>query len=527
MTSELLELLPYLTPREREKLDLLLLGNSAWSPNSEPQALAYHSQADILFYGGAAGGGKTDLLLGLARHEHYRSIIFRRIFPSLAGIIERSMDVYAPDGVGRGAIYNESLHRWKLGGGRTIRFGSMQYEENKTDWQGTPYDFYGFDEITEFTEAQFRFVTGWNRSTRKGQRCRVVCTGNPPTTDEGEWVLRFWAPWLDDSHPHPAVPGELRYYTTIRGEDVEMPNDDLVEVDGPKGLELVRPRSRTFYPAKYTDNPALRDTSYGSVLQGLPEPLRSKLLYGDFKAGREDNAYQVIPSAWVRAAQDRWKARPRPPIPMTDMGVDVARGGKAKTVLSPRRGNYFDEQIVVPGSKTPDGPSVAAVVTENITDEAVVKIDVVGVGTSPFDCLRNGWVDSAGAQRPGIGERAIAMNGAEGSDAHDKTGKLGFVNQRAEWYWKFREALDPLSGQDVALPADPELRADLCAPRWKLTVRGIQVELKEELAKRLGRSPDKGDAAVNAAATKGFAGAGVFDYYRQEAERARAAKGAR
>lgn len=512
MTSELRELLPYLTPREREKLDLLLLGNSAWSPNSEPQALAYHSQADILFYGGAAGGGKTDLLLGLARHEHHRSVIFRRIFPSLAGIIERSMDVYAPDGVGRGAIYNESLHRWKLAGGRTIRFGSMQYEENKTDWQGTPYDLYGFDEITEFTEAQFRFVTGWNRTTRKGQRCRVVCTGNPPTTDEGEWVLRFWAPWLDDSHPHPAAPGELRYFTMIRGDDVELPNGDSIEVDG----EIVRPRSRTFLPAKYTDNPALRDTSYGSVLQGLPEPLRSKLLYGDFKAGREDNAYQVIPSAWVRMAQERWKARPRPPTPMTDMGVDVARGGKAKTVLSPRRGNYFDEQVVVPGVQTPDGPSVAALIVTNRTDSAVVKIDVVGVGTSPYDATMTALKDEPG--------KVIAMNGAEGSDAHDKTGQLGFVNARAEWWWKFREALDPQSGQDIALPPDPELRADLCAPRWKLTVRGILIEAKEDLAKRIGRSPDKGDAAVYSAATKSFSGAGVFQFYKSEAERL--AKGA-
>jgi hypothetical protein len=35
--------------------------------------------------------------------------------------------------------------------------------------------------ITDFTESQYRFITGWNRSTDKGQRCRVVATGNPPT----------------------------------------------------------------------------------------------------------------------------------------------------------------------------------------------------------------------------------------------------------------------------------------------------------------------------------------------------------
>jgi hypothetical protein len=50
------------------------------------------------------------------------------------------------------------------------------------------------------------------------------------------------------------------------------------------------------------------------------------------------------------------------------------------------------------------------------------------------------------------------------------------VNQRAEWWWGMREDLDPASGQDLALPPDPELKADLCAPRWKLTARGIQIE---------------------------------------------------
>jgi len=55
-----------------------------------------------------------------------------------------------------------------------------------------------------------------------------------------------------------------------------------------------------------------------------------------------------------------------------------------------------------------------------------------------------------------------------------------------------------LKGEGIALPPDPELVSDLCAPRWKLTARGIQVESKDEIIKRLGRSPDCGDAVVMA-----------------------------
>ena len=41
-----------------------------------PQRTAYDSMADILLYGGSAGGGKTDLGIGLALTQHSRSIIF-------------------------------------------------------------------------------------------------------------------------------------------------------------------------------------------------------------------------------------------------------------------------------------------------------------------------------------------------------------------------------------------------------------------------------------------------------------------
>ena len=50
----------------------------------------------------------------------------------------------------------------------------------------------------------------------------------------------------------------------------------------------------------------------------------------------------------------------------------------------------------------------------------------------------------------------------------------------------------------LAICPDNELLADLTAPRWKMTVSGVQIEKKEEIEKRIGRSPDCGDAVVYA-----------------------------
>ena len=140
-----------------------------WTPQVGPQTLAYNSEADVIGYGGEAGGGKTDLLLGLAGTRHHRAIIFRRgEFPRLEGTEARSREIYNAAGDDRARDrYNESLHRWELASGATVRFAAMQYEDDKGNYQGRPFDFYGFDEATEFSESQVRFVTAWNRTTRK------------------------------------------------------------------------------------------------------------------------------------------------------------------------------------------------------------------------------------------------------------------------------------------------------------------------------------------------------------------------
>ncbi len=166
---------------ERRRRARAKAGVAAWAPQpNTPQERAYHCEADVIGYGGAAGGGKSDLLLGMAGTLHQRSIIFRRVFPSMRGLIERSREVFPDDD------YNESLHVWRLGGGRMIEFGSVQYEQDRKKFQGQPHDFIGVDEATEFPEATIRFLSAWNRSVVPGQACRMVLTFNPPMDDAGE-----------------------------------------------------------------------------------------------------------------------------------------------------------------------------------------------------------------------------------------------------------------------------------------------------------------------------------------------------
>ena len=491
---------------------------SVWTPNPDhpdgrpnPQRLAYESAADVLGYGGAAGGGKSALLLGLAATAHQRSAIFRRVFPNLRGIIEESRELLNAVGRARAAdSYNEMLHRWMMGDGRMIEFEACQFEKDKEKQRGRPRDFYGFDEATEFTRTQFEFITAWNRTTIRDQRCRIVLTFNPPTNDAGSWVIDYFAPWFaylfpaQFTHPRPAAPGELRWYATIDGKETECADGTPFEYDG----ETIRPRSRTFIPAKLEDNPHLAETNYRSTLQALPEPLRSQLLRGDFAAQGVADPWQVIPTAWVKAAQARWLERERPDMPLSGVGVDAVRGGRDKMVIAPRRGTWFDEPVKIEGATVEDGPTAAGLIYHALQDErhiGYINIDVIGVGSSVYD--------SAAAMWPGV---AHAVNVAEGSDYVAMTKEMRpqplfrMKNTRAEMHWRFREALDPDGGADLALPPGNEIVADLCAARYKVLAGGvIQIEEKEAIRARLGRSPDVGEAVMLAYLTPKERGHGI------------------
>lgn len=510
--DSLIGLRDYLTPAELEELYTLIdtdLQHVRWRPFAGPQSLAYFSEADIVGFGGAAGGGKTDLAAGLIIDSHERCLFARREKAQTEGVVQRLTEILeSTDG------YSSQKGAWHLPDGGLCEFAGLDNPGDERRWQGRPHGVKIFDEATEMREHQVRFVMGWNRTSRPGFKPRVLMTFNPPTTDEGRWVIPFFGPWLDKSHAlYPTLPGVLRWAAMIpdgRGNSKDVWVDsDGKPLDGRTFVlvnrrmvfdfdpaqhrpeDIVQPKSRTFIPARVTDNPIYMASGYMSTLQSLPEPLRSQMLYGDFQAGVTDDPWQVIPTKWVELAQARWKDR-SPKGEMLGLGVDVARGGKDNTTLAPRHkadgtDYWFDQLKVHPGTETPDGPTVAGLVVAGVRDHAPITIDVIGVGASPYDTLN------------GMNFQVLGVNVAEKSTTTDRSGRLRFFNLRSQLWWQMRELLDPANDTGAALPPDPDLQRELCAPKWTVSGMTIQVESREDIIKRTGKSPDRASAVILAA----------------------------
>lgn len=467
-----------LKPSEKKAVQRILDGTSLWMPQNKPQWQAYLSRADCVFFGGSAGGGKTDLLLGLSLTGHQEGIIFRREYKQLVGstgIVARSDEILR----NTDASYNAHEMTWRgvPPDGTSLDFGAVKYEADVNKYRGRPHDFIGFDEVTEFSRYQVEFLQAWARSTDPGQRVRIVNTGNPPTTPQGKWVIDYWRPWLDPSYKNPAEPGELRYFVNIGGRDTE--------VDGPEEYEGLIPQSRTFIPSTVYDNPYY-GREYISQLQALPEELRRAFLKGDFDVfANDDDPFQLIKYDWVRMAQERWRKMVQPDV-LTHVGVDVARGGKDYTVLAPRYNNYIGELISYPGKVTKRGNDIGVLVVELVGDQdPVINIDSIGVGGAAYDYVFD------------LNFAAIPVNFSERSYAYDQSGRFKMRNKRAEFYWQLREALDPdLDGQ-LALPADDsELLEELTSIYYAVKPSGIEIERKDKIVERLGRSPDRADAVA-------------------------------
>lgn len=475
------------SPVALAKIDAELLamtGHMKWIPSPGPQMAAYTSKADVLLYGGEPGGGKSQLILGLAFNCHQKSLLMRRQYNDLSGasgLVETALKIHGS----RNGYNGSPPPTLKASETCSIDFGGANLPGDEQRWMGRAHDFFGADEATQFTELQIRFLMGWVRSPDPKQRCRVVLATNPPLSSEGLWVHQMFAPWIDPTFPNPAKDGELRWVVTdADGKDQWVDGPEPVQV----GDKLMRPKSRTYIHSSVKDNPFYGE-DYQATLDAMPEPYRS-LLLGGFATTFKDAPNQIIPTDWIRQAQARWTPYPPHGVPMCAIGVDPSGGGDDPLAMAPRHDGWFAKVIEIPAKQIPKdryGSHAAAMVMTHRRDRCLIVLDMGGgYGGGCYEILKENQIET----RP--------YKGAEKSVRRTRDKQLGFFNVRSEALWRLREALDPdqPGGSEIALPDDPVLVADLTAPTLDMDYRGIKAESKEEVCKRLGRSTNRGDAVI-------------------------------
>lgn len=265
------------------------------APQPGPQEQFLTTAADIAFYGGAAGGGKTFGLLMEPLYYifdvvGYGGVIFRRETTQISiegGLWDESEDLYSSYARPR----QHPNFEWIFPNGNTLQFRHMQRESDRLKYQGAQIPFIGFDELTHFTRKQFLYMLSRNRSTC-GVRPYMRGTYNPVPPDDpvGGWIHEFVGWYLDENgeYPDPKKSGVLRYFLVV--------NDVIEWADSAEELldrfphirqqdPDARPLSFTYIPSRVYDNKILLsiDPGYVGRLRSLDKVEQARLLEANHK----------------------------------------------------------------------------------------------------------------------------------------------------------------------------------------------------------------------------------------------------
>lgn len=280
-------------------------------PQIGPQTCALQSNADILVFGGGAGGGKTFYLLLDPLYQyhnpHFDGVIFRKNATQIrnpGGLWDGSLEIY----MHIGGYPREAVLEWQFPSKMGLKFAHLEHEKTVYDWQGSQVAWIGFDELTHFSSKQFWYMLSRLRSM-SGIPGRIRATCNP---DADSWVRELIDWWIgDDGYPIAERSGVLRYF--IRVEDRLIWGDSAEELINTYGNEFI-PKSFTFIPSKLADNRILmeKDPSYRSNLLALPRVDRLRLEGGNWNvratAGmlfRQEwfRVVDAIPAGWISAVR--------------------------------------------------------------------------------------------------------------------------------------------------------------------------------------------------------------------------------
>lgn len=372
------------------------------------QLRAQATSADIAILGGAAGLGKTFvLLLEFLRHIHnpeWGAVGFRRTSPQIrneGGLWDTSMQIYPH----AGGAPKESTLEWIFPKGAKLKFSHLEYDKNILDWQGSQIPFIFFDELTHFTEKMFFYLLTRNRSTC-GVAPYVRATCNP---DPDSWVAKLISWWIDQNTGFPIAErdGVLRYFTRdgenyIWGDTAQEVIDKswyfLEKIVAASKIDpKVFVKSLTFISGTIYDNKELLTTNpqYLANLLAQDEATKAALFAGNWKVVLSENDIYPYP-AFIGMFENLFKVKTEGRY----ITADIALKGSDKFIVGVWYGFELADILIMPKS---DGAQVINGIVEmakkhNVQNRhTVYDNDGVGGFIDGFIIGAKGFVNGAKA----------------------------------------------------------------------------------------------------------------------------------
>lgn len=226
-----------------------------FNPTPKQRAFLLTNDCKEVFYGGAAGGGKSVAqLMGALQFVDvpgYSAILFRRTYADLSlpgALIDMSKQWLMPFVTSGEVKWSEKEKKYTFPSGATLSFGYLESENDCYRYQGAEFQYIGMDEVTHIAPSNYRYMFS---------RLRKVKTLHVP--------LRFRAT---------ANPGGQYgdyYYQRFFKEGKE--------------------NGRIFIGAGLKDNPYLDAEQYKEALQELDPVTREQLLNGNWEIRESGNIF--------------------------------------------------------------------------------------------------------------------------------------------------------------------------------------------------------------------------------------------
>lgn len=437
-----------------------------------------------------------------------------------------------------GYITSGNSPQWKTDDGVEIGMGRKPADHDAHGFQGMHDDYM----LVVVDEACGVPQTVWNAvaALATNENSRVLAIGNPD--DPSTHFRKICQPNSD--------------WHVIRIDALASPNMCRTEIDKlePERAELlyrilreagIRPSTEDIPNEVRVSLVSPRYVARAAREWGTDSALWASKVRGLFP---ENNEEAVIPLGWVEQAIVRWLDWKEAGFPLQKnvqgrhvVACDVARYGEDATCVAVRtqdairdiyRFRGLDTRVTADlllcrDIRVDTSGREAKIPNWESSPHMQYVVDVIGVGAGVVDNLRHAFGDD-NPYTPDV----IGFNASQAVRDWDKIGSVKFNNQRSASWWVLRQLLDPSrpGGSTIMLPDDDEIRADLSTPKWVISETGnpptIKVESKDDIRKRLGRSPDVGDAVVMAFVLDGLptAGEDVPDTRVPSAERYKAAE---